>query len=126
MIVMAAKDEVGRRGEQLAAQFLEKNGYRILDRNWRGVGGELDAVALDGRVLAAVEVKTRSSARFGHPFEAVTPAKLARIGRLLGQWLASNSPNTRPRYVELRIDVVSVLLPPDGIPTIELIKGVSL
>ena len=63
---MAAKDEVGRRGEQLAAEFLEGQGLTIVSRNWRCREGELDIVAHDRRnTLVICEVKTRSGERFG-------------------------------------------------------------
>ena len=60
---MAQKDDVGRRGEDEAAAYLTALGWRILDRNWRCASGEVDIVALDGRELVIVEVKTRSSVR---------------------------------------------------------------
>ena len=72
---MKDKDELGRRGEQLAAEYLERAGLRILDRNWRCETGELDIVALDQRVLVVCEVKTRSGVRYGSPLEAVSHSK---------------------------------------------------
>lgn len=122
---MAAKDDVGRRGEQLAAQLLTDEGYTLLTRNWRGLDGELDLVALDGTTLVAVEVKTRSGTLFGHPAEAVTPRKLARLRRLTGQWLTEHGRELRPRFRDVRIDVVAVTLPRDGVATLELLRGVS-
>ncbi len=122
---MAAKDDVGRRGERLAAQLLHDEGYTVLARNWRGRGGELDLVALDGRTLVAVEVKTRSTELFGHPAEAVTPRKVARLRRLTGQWLAENGHEVRHRFREVRIDVVAVTLPRAGVATADLLRGVS-
>jgi len=111
---MATKDDVGKVGEQLALKILQDDGYRILDRNWRGHQGELDAIALDGDVLVCVEVKTRSSLRFGHPAEGVTPKKVAALRRLTGQWLAENRARPELRGVrglrEVRIDVIAVLL----------------
>lgn len=122
---MAAKDEVGRRGEMLAAELLTQEGYTLLARNWRGREGELDAVALDGATLVAVEVKTRSSTTFGHPAEAVTPAKIARLRRLMGQWLGEFGRDVRPRFTALRIDVVAVTLPRTGAAHVDLLRGVS-
>ena len=65
---MAAKDEVGRHGENVVARLLEDRGWQILDRNWRCEHGELDIVAVDGADLVAVEVKTRwrQGATVGH------------------------------------------------------------
>jgi putative endonuclease len=122
---MAAKDDVGRAGERLAEDFLTDEGYVVLARNWRGTRGELDFVAVDGSTLVAVEVKTRSSTRFGHPAEAVTPRKIARLKRLTGQWLAEHAGTLRVRFADIRIDVVAVTLPRGSSAAIELLRGVS-
>lgn len=117
---------VGRYGEELAAQMLERSAYVIVDRNWRGTRGELDIVALDGRELVVVEVKTRTGLGYGHPSEAVTPVKLARLRRLAGEWLAGRvgqGGRARPRSV--RIDVVAVLLEHGTEPRIEHLVGVA-
>src|SRR5690606_3999779 len=103
VVVMRAKDAVGRYGERVAAAFLVERGWQVLDRNWRGPSGELDIVALDGDELVVVEVKTRTGDGFGHPAEAVTAAKLARLRRLAGQWLADH--DVHP--AGLRIDVLA-------------------
>ncbi|MGQ1796960.1 YraN family protein [Kocuria oceani] len=72
---------LGAHGEQLAAAHLTELGYRVLDRNWRavpardGLRGEVDVVAEQGEWVVAVEVKTRSSVRYGHPFESITRAR---------------------------------------------------
>ena len=68
---MHPKDALGRHGEQLAADYLQRAGFRILDRNYRCSDGEIDIVAADRRVLVACEVKTRSGLRYGTPVEAV-------------------------------------------------------
>ena len=73
---------VGAYGERLAAQRLVGTGMVLLDRNWRCDAGEIDLVLRDGEVLVFCEVKTRSTAAYGHPLEAVTPAKAARLRRL--------------------------------------------
>jgi putative endonuclease len=122
VVAVAAKDDVGRRGEQLAAELLTQEGYALLARNWRGREGELDLVALDGATLVAVEVKTRTSARFGHPAEAVTPRKLARLRRLTGQWLTEHGREVTFR--DVRIDVVAVVLPRVGTVQVDLLRGV--
>ena len=81
---MAAKDAVGRYGERVVARRLDALGWEVLDRNWRCALGELDIVAADHGCLVAVEVKTRRTATFGSPLEAVTPAKVARLRKLAG------------------------------------------
>ncbi len=118
---MRAKDAVGRYGERVAEAFLVERGWQVLDRNWRGQSGELDIVALDGDDLVVVEVKTRTGNGFGHPAEAVTAAKLARLRRLAGQWLASH--DIRPRG--MRIDVIAVHAGGQGGARIEHLAGVQ-
>src|SRR3954471_6810773 len=98
---MAAKDELGRRGEDEAVHYLERRGLVVLSRNWRCRDGELDVVAVDGDRLVVCEVKTRSGTRFGEPAEAVTPRKAARIRRLTQAWLAT----LHVRWCEIRFDV---------------------
>jgi putative endonuclease len=117
---MRAKDAVGRYGEGVAAAHLLAAGWDILDRNWRGGCGELDIVALEGSELVVVEVKTRTGDSFGHPAEAVTPTKLARLRRLAAQWLDSH--DVRPRSV--RIDVIAVRAARRGAATVEHLRGV--
>ncbi len=83
---MRAKDYLGRAGEERAASYLEGAGFRLLARNWRCTLGEIDIVASQRSVLAVVEVKTRRSELFGHPFEALTDAKRRRLWRLASHW----------------------------------------
>lgn len=118
---MAAKDELGRRGEQLAAAFLEGEGLKIIDRNWRCTQGEIDLIALDGDNLVFVEVKTRSGTSFGHPLESITPLKLARIRRLSAAWCEVH-PEHSARSA--RVDAISVLAPRNGTVDIEHLKRV--
>jgi len=118
---MAAKDEVGRHGETVVARRLETDGWEVLARNWRCEHGELDIVAVDGDCLVAVEVKTRRTSTYGSPQEAVTSAKLARLRRLTGAWLASQD----RRFTSVRIDVCAVTLPRSGAALIEHLRGVE-
>ena len=117
---MAAKDELGRRGERIAERHLLARGYRLVERNWRCRHGEIDLVVRDADALVFVEVKTRSTTRFGHPFEAITPVKLARLRRLAGLWCDAH-PEQRGR---VRIDAVAVLAPRDAEPHVEHLAGV--
>jgi putative endonuclease len=117
---MAAKDELGKRGERLAEAHLVARGYRLVERNWRCRHGEIDLVVRDDDALVFVEVKTRSSTAFGHPFEAITPLKLARLRRLAGVWCAEH-PEERGR---IRIDAVAVLAPRGAEPVVEHLVGV--
>lgn len=87
---MAAKDELGRAGEARAARHLEAQGYDVVDRNWRGLGGEIDLVATRAGEVVVVEVKTRRSEAYGHPFEAVDARKRARLWRLGVEWAVAH------------------------------------
>ena len=100
----------GARGEDLAHRFLQKRGYRVVARNWRAEdgSGELDIVAWDGPTLVVVEVKTRASADFGLPEEAVDAAKRGHVARTAARY-------AREADIALdnvRFDIVSVLLGP--------------
>ncbi|MDN5857347.1 MAG: YraN family protein [Pseudonocardia sp.] len=105
---MAAKDELGRRGEDLAVRYLQHHGFVVLSRNWRCRAGEIDVVATDAQRLVVCEVKTRSSGRFGAPAEAVDLRKAVRIKRVTQAWLAAH----RVRWCELRFDVLAVVAEP--------------
>ncbi|MDQ6876055.1 MAG: YraN family protein [Actinomycetota bacterium] len=117
---MAAKDRLGRYGEDLAVSYLEDHGLVVLDRNWRCSDGELDIVARDGATLVFCEVKTRSGTGFGLPAEAVIGAKARRIRGLAVRWLAAQEVG----WAELRFDVVSVLRIPGRQPSVEHLAGV--
>lgn len=117
---MRAKDAIGRYGENVAAAYLARAGWQVVDRNWRGPSGELDIVALQGTELVVVEVKTRSGEGFGHPAQAVTPAKVARLRRLTGQWLDAH--DLHPTSV--RIDVIAVRTARRGAATVEHLTGI--
>ncbi|MFC5995276.1 YraN family protein [Pseudonocardia hispaniensis] len=112
---MAAKDELGRRGEDVAVEYLEKRGLVVLTRNWRCRDGELDVVATDADRLVVCEIKTRSGTGFGAPAEAVTGRKAARIRRVTQAWLAAH----RVRWCEVRFDVVAVLIEPGRPATLQ-------
>ena len=117
---MAAKDVLGRRGEELAARHLAASGLTIVERNWRCSQGEIDIVAQDGDELVFVEVKTRSSVAFGHPLEAITAVKLARLRRLAAAWCIEH-PGAHPR---IRLDAVAVIAPFRGEVQVEHLKRV--
>lgn len=117
-----AKDDLGRRGERAAAAHLEGLGYRILDRNWRCPIGELDLVAVDGRELVVVEVKTRTSRAFGDPLEAVDDRKLARLCVLAGAWRRAH-PGVRTRGT--RIDLIGVVIPRHAEPTLDHLRSAA-
>lgn len=96
---------LGAAGEAAAAAWYEARGYRVVARNWRCREGELDLVVARGPQLVFVEVKTRTTDRFGIPAEAVTALKQRRLRALAQLYLAGNG----VRAGELRFDVVSIL-----------------
>jgi len=118
---MNARSALGKQGEQLAADYLEAAGLRILDRNWRCSEGEIDIVAADGRALVICEVKTRSAATHGTPLEAVSRVKQRRLRRLAVRWVVVHS----VMFDEVRIDVVGVLRVAPGEFAIEHARGVG-
>ena len=110
---------LGRAAEAAAARHLERLGYRIVAANFRAKGGELDLVALDGEVLAIVEVRYRASDRFGGAAASITHGKRGRIVRAARAFLA-----THPQFAKLpaRFDVVEVAGPADDLRC-DVIKG---
>lgn len=117
---MRAKDALGRRGEDAAAEHLGRSGWKIIDRNWRCADGELDIVAVDGPTIVVCEVKTRSSTAFGTPAEAVTPAKAARLRRLAARWLAAQG----VRHAAVRIDIIGLVADGSGGFSVDHHRGV--
>lgn len=118
---MAHNTELGRRGEQLAADHLEARGIRVIERNWRCRHGELDLVARDGDETVFVEVKTRAGDGFGHPFEAITARKLARLRRLALEWCRERGAPTG----RIRIDAIAVFAPASAPAIVEHLEGIA-
>lgn len=101
--------ELGRRGEDAAAAYLERRGMTIVDRNWHCKAGEADIIALDDRDLVVVEVKTRTTEAKGTPEAAVTPAKQRRIARIAQSYLAYAG--MEPQTVRFDVITVRVISP---------------
>ncbi len=97
--------DFGKKGEQAAVRFLKKQGYRIVEKNYRHTAGEIDIVAEHDRKLVFVEVKTRRDTEFGRPEEAVTPHKRRKIAQVARGFLQQNKIENR----DCRFDVVSIL-----------------
>lgn len=100
---------LGRTGEDFAASYLQRHGFKILERNFKARYGEIDIIALDGEILVFVEVKTRLEEAFGRPEEAVTARKLAEVKQtaLYYKLLHPELPES------LRIDVIAIQFNPD-------------
>jgi len=119
---MREKKDLGDFGERLAFGLLRKEGYKILENNFRSRLGEIDIVAVDGDTLVFVEVKTRWSEEFGPPEEAVTSRKLRSIAKAGAYFrlLHQNLPEAE------RIDVVAIEIGKDGkVFRKELIKNAT-
>jgi putative endonuclease len=108
---------LGAWGEDLAEARLRRDGYEILQRRYRTRAGEIDIVAIDGRCLVFVEVKTREGVEHGTPAEAVTPRKQRRIAAMASDFLARH----RFAGLDCRFDVVAVTVV-DGRARVEVIR----
>ena len=100
---MAEHNDLGKLGEELAVEFLEKAGYAILETNWVFQKAEIDIIAQKGDTLAIVEVKTRSSLEFGSPEEFVKPKKIQLLVKAVNEYVLQNDLD-----VEVRFDIISV------------------
>ncbi|HZE58915.1 MAG TPA: YraN family protein [Chthoniobacterales bacterium] len=111
---------LGKRGENLACQFLKRNGYKILYRNFKGrTGGEIDVICRDRDTLVFVEVKTRTREDFGRPLEAVNREKRNRIARGGLAWLRLlDDPD-----ILFRFDVVEVIIAEDAAPRLGILQN---
>lgn len=110
-----APKPLGLRGEDAAARYLKRLGYIIVARGHRDNIGELDLVAVDGRTVVFIEVKTRTSHDAGHPADAVDEAKQRRLTRLALSYLKRHD----LLECRARFDVIAVTWPDKGRPTIE-------
>ncbi|MFH1577465.1 MAG: YraN family protein [Candidatus Omnitrophota bacterium] len=110
--------ELGQKGEQRAVDFLKANGYNIVDLDYRTPLGQIDIIAKDKRTICFIEVKTRKSAGFGRPFEAVGARKQRKISQVALIFLKQNKALRSPA----RFDVLSIYYAGRQ-PKIELIKN---
>ena len=115
---------IGVQGENQAEQYLKKQGYKILEKNYRySRYAEIDIIAKDKDTIVFVEVKTRSGLNFGHPFEAINSTKLQNILHAGLYYLK----NTQEKYKKYRIDIIGITKILDNQPCkIEHLKDVSL
>lgn len=102
---MAKHNELGIKGELLAADFLQKNGYEILETNWVFQKAEIDIIAQKDSVLAIVEVKTRTSADFGLPQDFVKGKKIQNLVKAVDQYMIENDLD-----LEVRFDIIGIVL----------------
>lgn len=111
---------IGNKGEDLACRYLQNQGYKILERNYRIRGGEIDIVAKDKEYLVFVEVKTRYSHEFGLPVESMTSWKISHLLKTAQFYLLKINWEDKP----YRLDFISVDYA-DGEPKLELIKNIT-
>ena len=114
---MAQHNELGKKGEELAVQFLIENGYTILERNYRFNKAEVDIIALQNDILAIVEVKTRSSLDFGNPESFLKPSQIQNLVKAVNYYVETSNLD-----VEIRFDIISILKE-NGNYTLKLIKN---
>lgn len=101
---MAQHNELGKQGEQLAVDFLLKNGYEVVERNFRFDKAEVDVIAKKKEVLAIVEVKTRSTVDFGNPQDFLKPKQIQRIVKAVDEYVTVNKLD-----VEVRFDIIAII-----------------
>lgn len=128
------RQDLGRLGEDMAAERLKKEGYRIRQRNYRNAFGEIDIIAQDGKTLCFVEVRTRTKDGHGHPLESVSAVKQRKLIRTAQGYLMHEtekiSASARDIWTgkpnlwdsDIRFDVVAVVPDDDGGYAIELVK----
>ncbi|AIJ36557.1 conserved hypothetical protein [Flavobacterium psychrophilum] len=103
IIIMAEHNDLGKFGEDLSVEFLQKKGYSILETNWTFQKAEIDIIAQKENILVIVEVKTRSSIDFGSPQDFVKPAKIQLLVKAVNEYVISNDLD-----LEIRFDIIAV------------------
>lgn len=112
--------ETGQKGEEIASKYLIKKGYKIIARNWHySKNAEIDIIAEEKNCLVFIEVKTRKTLNFGHPFEAITSKKIQKIHKAILAYLAT----CEKEYKSYRFDGIAII----GInnPEIEHLKNIG-
>ncbi len=101
---MAQHNELGKKGEQLAVDFLLKKGYEVIERNYRFDKAEVDIIAQQKDILAIIEVKTRSTTDFGNPQDFVKPKQIQRLVKAVDEYV-----NVNGLDVEVRFDIIAIV-----------------
>lgn len=116
---MAQHNSLGQRGEDMATAYLQQHNYTILHRNWRHSHYEIDIIALKDKVLHFIEVKIRSSKKFGLPEEAVTKKKFKSLLNAADEFLYQHQ-----HYPHVQYDVLAITLHKNTTPEFFLIEDV--
>jgi len=111
---------LGSYGESLAREFLQAKGYLILEENFRNKLGEIDLIALDGKTVCFIEVKTRQSTDHGQPYEAINSWKIRKLSQMATFYLKHKYHSLE---VLCRFDVISILQGKENSPAIQHIKN---
>ncbi|WP_452598933.1 YraN family protein [Pontimicrobium sp. MEBiC01747] len=101
---MAQHNELGKKGEQLAVDFLLEKGYEIIERNYRFDKAEVDIIAKAKETLAIIEVKTRSTTDFGNPQDFVKPKQIQRLVKAVDEYVTANGLD-----LEVRFDIIAIV-----------------
>lgn len=101
---MAQHNELGKKGEQLAVDYLLKNNYTIIERNFRFDKAEVDIIAQKKDTLAIIEVKTRSTSEFGDPQDFVKPKQIQRLVKAVDEYVTENDLD-----VDIRFDIIAIV-----------------
>lgn len=118
---MAAHNELGKWGEDTAAEFVEKQGYEILERDWKSGHHDLDIIAKDKGTLVIIEVKTRRNRLFGDPEEAIDYKKRQSLQSAINHYVKSHHIKAPVRF-----DIISIVGIIGSAPEIDHIKDVAL
>lgn len=118
---MAAHNELGKWGEDLAADYLQRKGYTIIERDWKSGKRDLDIIAQDGNVIVFVEVKTRRNRLFGEPEESVDYHKLQNLQQAICHYV-----KFKHIRQEIRFDIISIVGTVGTDPDIQHIQDVTL
>ena len=101
---MAKHNELGKKGEQLAVNYLQEHNYTIVERNYRFDKAEVDIIAKKKDIFAIIEVKTRSTIEFGNPQDFVKPKQIQRLVKAVDEYVTVNDLD-----VEIRFDIIAIV-----------------
>ena len=118
---MATHNELGKWGEDLAADYLQRKGYTIIERDWKSGKRDLDIIAQDGNVIVFVEVKTRRNRLYGEPEESVDYHKLQNLQQAISHYV-----KFKHIRQEIRFDIISIVGTVGTDPDIQHIQDVTL
>ncbi len=118
---MAVHNDFGTSGEELAAAWLVKQGFELIERNWRFRKAEIDIICLRNETPHFVEVKCRSSGSFGFPETSVTPKKIRMLLQGINEWMYLH-----PEYKNFQLDILSITTDAEKEPDYFLIEDVYL